>query len=549
MKIRKMIIIGIMFLFSINTCVALDVLNIDPFSIHNANAFTGEKISDTFVFLSGGSPNNIMISDYLGNYYTIGYGNNTFNNPISVYCSSNGYIYFSSTHGVFKITQTKYTAPKDLGLYSNIQFISSDTTVRSWAEDSNYIYFFVQSTKTLKRINKANGLVSTHNVYTHGNLNYVMDIEKVGNDVYFIGSTSEAPVEIFLIKNNGEKIRSILYKSSTNPTSTQFGSYIEYIGNDTFFLSSMFFVNGHYMSYNHQTNAFNNDLLLTVINNYGVFNPYASENVPLLLGSIGSIGKNNKILCYRNGRNLAFIEIYDIGLNNVDNGLTPSQITYNTQNVYSEYTSYYNQSSVKVNWKIAIDETWIDNELLSYNVFDRYDFTIELFSPDGISVNSYTINDNSFKRESYWLGIIGKGDMISIGSINYPNVNINGTWTIRMYEYNRLQGTKALIGSSTFEVLNTNNPASTIGTTPINNDPQQSVFDFIVSKYFIGLIAFVVVVKAIGTDRIGRLNGNMAVMGVVVATIVLVLAGIFPIWTIFVIVLYGLIMIAKENAK
>lgn len=229
-----------------------------------------------------------------------------------------------------------------------------------------------------------------------------------------------------------------------------------------------------------------------------------------------------------------------------ETGLSSAQIDYSTSSIMSEYATYFNVSSVTANYNIAIEETWYDNAILTYDPFTRYAWKVELWGPDEVSLNTYYIPEGSnWKRESYWLGIVGQGDMQTIGSITYPQIAANGTYQLRLYELNTVQGTKALLDTYEFEVLDITNPASS-GTVPVNNDASVAFTSFLGSPAFIGMILFVGIAVAVGKDRKGQIHGTGIIIGAVIGCIVLVMAGLFPVWTIYVIVLVSLVMLGKS---
>ncbi|MCQ6962799.1 hypothetical protein [Methanolobus chelungpuianus] len=306
-------------LCSVTPALALDLQNVDPFSIYNANSYMSESTKDYFIFLSGGSPNNIMIADYTGNYYTIGYGNNTVNNPISVYCSWDGKIYFSSSSGVYRYMITKgSTSPKNLGLPENYQFVSSDTEVYSWFEDSNYIYYWSGGSNSIKRINKSSTLVSNQVTYTYtyytATSSQISSMNKVGTSFYNTVANWIGQLNLIMVNNNDPNNAYLLTSGQgTGPSWTMSGS--EWINDTCLYVGATSrHDNGAISTFNIKRLSRTGTNTYSVLNDMGISFTYSTTNRPSMNMHCLALGKNNAVMAYANGRHLSFVEVFDLGI-------------------------------------------------------------------------------------------------------------------------------------------------------------------------------------------------------------------------------------------
>jgi len=243
-----------------------------------------------------------------------------------------------------------------------------------------------------------------------------------------------------------------------------------------------------------------------------------------------------------------------------------SSINYQQAEILSDYETYVNNSDIYTRFNIATGILTDDEQTVFKN---SYAFRIELLNEEKTLLTYDTITGDTFKNIEFesisvfpsitaWINakianwLIGDNFLIKSGSNIFASSNNwdSGNYTINLYEINTVSGVKILLDSDSFIVLNksyTSNYDSIENTEEQTNEEQ--VYSFIFSKYFIGLIGFVAIVKSIGVDKLGRINGTALTMGVVVADIVLVLTGIFPVWTIFVIVLFGLVLLGKRSTE
>lgn len=228
-----------------------------------------------------------------------------------------------------------------------------------------------------------------------------------------------------------------------------------------------------------------------------------------------------------------------------ETGTTPPEITYNSKSVNAEYEKYYNQTNVNFKWSLAIDDDFIDtyNSVYSEPIYNRYYWKIELFSPDNIFINSYIIPTN-WKYQSYTLGIFGKGDYVNSGNVNFNNIVGNGTYTVKIYELNRITGAKAFLDSDTFIILSQTNP-STSGSVS-ETSGESAAYKFLNSPYLVAIIVIGIVGFQFGRGRDGNINGTAMIVLIPLAVGLCCLMGILPMWILYVMVLCIIAFVAVK---
>lgn len=228
-----------------------------------------------------------------------------------------------------------------------------------------------------------------------------------------------------------------------------------------------------------------------------------------------------------------------------ESGTSPSEISYNSKTVNAEYETYYNQTTVNFRWALAIDDDFIDtyNSAYSEPIYNRYYWRIDLFSPNGIFVNSYIIPSN-WKYQSYTLGIFGSGDYINAGNVGFNNIVGNGTYTVKLYEINSITGAKAFLDADTFEILDQTNPYSNGGIT--ESSGESAAYKFLNSPYLVAIIVIGVVGFQFGRGRDGNINGTAMIVLVPLAVGLCCLMGILPMWILYVMVLCIIAFIAVK---
>ena len=229
-------------------------------------------------------------------------------------------------------------------------------------------------------------------------------------------------------------------------------------------------------------------------------------------------------------------------------GTTPPEITYNAKTINAEYKTYYNQTNVRFLWSLGIDDEFINtyNTVYSEPIYNRYYWRIELFSPDDIFVNSYVIPVN-WKYQKYTLGIFGSGDYVNAGNVQFNNIVGNGTYTVKIYELNRITGAKAFLDSDTFEILSQTNPSGSGGISETSGET--AAYNFLNSPYLVAIVIIGVVGFQFGRGRDGNINGSAMIVLIPLAVGLCCLMGILPMWILYVMVLCIIAFVAVKMSS
>ena len=228
-----------------------------------------------------------------------------------------------------------------------------------------------------------------------------------------------------------------------------------------------------------------------------------------------------------------------------NDGTSAPEITYNAKDVFAEYKTYYNQTNVRFLWSLAIDDEFINtyNTVYSEPIYNRYYWRIELFSPDNIFINSYILPTN-WKYQKYTLGIFGSGDYINSGNVQFNNIVGNGTYTVKIYEINRITGAKAFLDSDTFVILSQTNPSGSGGI--METSGESAAYNFLNSPYLVAIIIIGVVGFQFGRGRDGNINGSAMIVLIPLAVGLCALMGILPMWILYVMVLCIIAFVAVK---
>ena len=263
---------------------------------------------DYIVVISAGSPNNIMLYDSTGTGITLAYGNSTFNNPTTCYVASDGYLYFSSTNGVFRKLD-RDTTPDDLGKSSEFTVIGTETSVSAWSEDANYIYYYDKVTKAIKRISKKTYLVSTFKVFSTG---YWMPdfYVKDGTDVYFITGIYSSTTKLYLCKSSPSSSTydyayATTYAWGTSTTQQYYYGDITYVNDSCIYLICGAYCTGTSAGFKENSLRIVSDsgTALTLVEDLSVYNNMDTANMfSVPQGrTLGVMGTRQPIYFYKDG--------------------------------------------------------------------------------------------------------------------------------------------------------------------------------------------------------------------------------------------------------
>jgi len=227
------------------------------------------------------------------------------------------------------------------------------------------------------------------------------------------------------------------------------------------------------------------------------------------------------------------------------------EITYTTKTIEPLQLTYYNQSNIKINYNIAIDNIDLNN--LALDLSD-YRWMISMTDPNGVSKDVYQTSDCSFPALSFTCSV---SETLEFA---WPSPGwLPGDWTAKLYEINTVIPNRALLAtSSTFTVLNTTveNQSSILNPTiPITSGTAPQAISLIdgfvswlglgvnsVSKFlFAGII--IAICGAIGFLIRGG-NGNIAMVFAFLPYAFFTMIDYIPKW-IFIITIILLAIVSR----
>ncbi len=267
---------------------------------------------DYFVVISAGSPNNIVLYNSQGTGVTIAYGNNTFNNPTTCHVASDGYLYFSSSNGVFRKLD-RDTTPDDLGRSSEYILIATDTTVSAWSEDANYIYYYDKISKSIKRISKATYLVSNFKTFSTGY--WVPDFCVVDQqDAYFFSASFyTSTTRMVLIKNDLQYAYQLGPSWGTTTDEVYYYGDIAYVNKSCIYIMGGAYCTGASPGFKQFTLRKMNDTgtAFTLVQDLATSNNMVTtgmSNTPVGR-TIGLLGSRQPIYFYKDGTTINMMEM------------------------------------------------------------------------------------------------------------------------------------------------------------------------------------------------------------------------------------------------
>jgi hypothetical protein len=302
-KILIFIYLSIIFSSSASALVFTDVYS---FSLHNAHGYFDDG-GEYFVYLEGGSPNNIIITDSTGTSYTIGTGNTGVCNPQTVYCTAEGTIYYGDNTNLFVRIGSGDTTPKDLGDSENYLALGSYGNVNAWCEDQNYVYFFSESNDVVYAIGKNDYLVSSVMALTSSYFDvWVADMEIIGDDFYFYTNRPNYYKGGYIVKNDAEYIYT--YANGYATVGNDWGGSLLRYNDSAFYIAGWDSNHGKYVKKINDNGSQFSLIETTVFYiNYGGTN-LASTN----LGSCMALGTDSPIMVYKDGDDLAVVSVDDV---------------------------------------------------------------------------------------------------------------------------------------------------------------------------------------------------------------------------------------------
>ncbi|MCC7575122.1 hypothetical protein KO361_06030 [Candidatus Woesearchaeota archaeon] len=552
MKISPFIFLAIFCIFSVSIVSGIEISVTDLHCVAHGVAPSG-YLGDPDQIILAGSDNDIISTDIFGSGMSVNSITDFPTDVVSIYNTKN-WIYVSLVDGrAYKIPSSPYQrAFGDLNFADEdhkdgyyLGDFSTGTTLynnRIVADSNNDIYIYSAFNKNVYKIDGttlvSSEFISTseiESIATSANRNR-LDIFVHDNGLYVAVIDTNNNLDLYKYTSTNTKTK--IYDNAILSTDNVV-SYLAPLSNDNWILGAATYSNTRTQIIEYNGTA-------SIGNVY-----YGTGYYPTSTDSGNLIIKPNGIICFAATTQDKIVTFSSIsgagGVYTEEEGSTPVEIDYNVGAVSSEYENYYNMSNVNVKWSIAIDEDYINTWTNTHNkpIQDTYKFRIEIFSPLDVFVSSYDIPKSSWKYQSYTLGLFGKGDYVTSGQVEFSNIRGNGTWKVKLYEYNTITGAKGFIDSDTFLILDQDSPIGT-GTQPIDSNPTNIVSNFLESPYLIAIIIIGVVGFQFGRGKDGNINGSAMVVLIPLAVGLCALMGLLPMWILYTMVLCIIAFIAMK---
>jgi len=190
----------------------------------------------------------------------------------------------------------------------------------------------------------------------------------------------------------------------------------------------------------------------------------------------------------------------------------PSELTYDTKDIASLDSQYYNMSDIYLSYNVVIDSLNTNNLLLN---FGDYRWMIALTDPNGVTTDIIQSPECSYSSP---LDFTCQVDS-TMGIHAPPSGWLQGTWYAKLYEINTVDPSRTLITTSSgFTVLNTSKENQSVIQPPFipptaGTAPQAiSKIDNFVSWLGMGVnsvskLLFAMIIIAIAAT-VGLLKGN-----------------------------------------
>ena len=550
MKISPFLFLAILiFVMPVN---ALDIPIADLHCVAHAVAPTGYS-GDADILFYAGSDNDLVCYDTLGG--TIGNGITDFPTDIAGVYSTKYWNYIILADGrTYKITNEIGTRgfadlvfsgdSRDAYLLGDFTTSTSYLTLSIFTDDNGDIFVSTGNDESLIKIDGTSLTSTTYIDKTNQNAMLPLTTSQP-RSIYAIDTNSivvahgDAAFDIDVTRITGINTYSKIFENTIMHDAASW-SYIAPLSNGNYIIGF-----SEYTDLTTTIIEYNGSATIGTIysgNGYGSAT-YDGGNI---------VVKPSGIILYASPINDIVTTFTSIsgagGVYTEEEGTTPAEITYNSKSINAEYETYYNQTNVNFKWSLAIDDDFIDtyNSVYSEPIYNRYYWQIELFSPDDIFVNSYIIPTN-WKYQSYTLGIFGKGDYVNSGNVDFNNIVGNGTYTVKIYELNRITGAKAFLDSDTFIILSQTNPSTSGSVTETTGE--SAAYNFLNSPYLVAIIVIGIVGFQFGRGRDGNINGTAMIVLIPLAVGLCCLMGILPMWILYVMVLCIIAFVAVKMSS
>jgi hypothetical protein len=199
---KLLIVLYFVFLVSSFPANALEISNLYPAHVNNGNGYFSTTEEHNIYLVVNENIDSIELVTYTPeiqrNTLIHASADATLTSGI---VASNGYIYFTSTQGVFKYLKKGVTNPVYTNDTTNIQTISgAEYDVRRLRQEGDYIYYMPSAT-VVKRFNINTGLASTYLTMAAPSGTFI-DFDVCDGEIYRLFATHTGSLIVYINDNN-----------------------------------------------------------------------------------------------------------------------------------------------------------------------------------------------------------------------------------------------------------------------------------------------------------------------------------------------------------
>lgn len=507
-------------------------------SINNGNGFGTLSHAINNYILVATSDGNISIESDLGTtgYNLVGVDDATVINEAVV--ASDGHLYIATNDGIFKRLST-FTTPhlsSDFADDEKYQLMTTNTGDYLCAVDS-YVYYYYNT--AVYKLNVNTGFVSYVTDTSDTISGYTVTVRAMTvvseSEIYFLKSTQHGsnPAYSNLYFCDIDKNDYSLEDTFGNlNTQYLYDVGLQYVENGKIYYIS------HLRYWNAEHKYKNEAYILNETGVKGDIWSTTSYNVALNTGNNFFLGSNAYSAAIKDSVNVEIIATED---RPTDISSIPTALQYEDATINSLYTSYYNNSDLKINAYINIDLS--DNDIDDYReISNLYQYEIDLIDSNGVQVENTIITTSFVPR-----GIIDRKAEITTTQ-TFSGTYINGTWNAKLFEVTKDTGARAELDSNSFEILNASSSSIIDTGTSIGGNTYDKILNNENFGALIVIIAFIGIFAGIGAKQDGDMTIMGAFLGFVVGSFVGFMAGLIPLWIVLSIVLVSIGIIASGIA-
>ena len=361
---------------------------------------------DTFVYIDPGSPNNIVAGFSDGSYQTLYYGNNSGQNPLTVWVDVNGQIWYSCEQGIIKITRdAPLGSPQDLGTLTQKVFVSLDTT-RAFGEDSQYVYYYDHVGGAYKAIDKQTLIVSTAQSFNgistgpSSTKNHVAAFTVIDGQFYSVAMETVSTNSRASLFNNTQRIAYLSNNVVARGNSVIRG-FIEPTEVGTLYVKGGIHTDIAYHSLGIRELYLNGTVKKDYLTVPGVSTTGQAWEKHY---KDGFLGVNNPTIYYKDGVNINMLAVDYRAPRLTSLPLLPMSDLDIDGSVTTGQDSYYNNSVLDARLFMKVSGT--QNYLFgSDEIIDDNEFELLLYSPEGVIIGRYTVPSGLWEHDRDWSGI------------------------------------------------------------------------------------------------------------------------------------------------